>query len=170
MSRKKRKIRFFFIKSDDKLHLNRVLHVNKPEDMVTAWDYTDHKRKVFVWSDVRRRMQNAYSIKETAEILGKSKMTVEGYIREGQIRTPQRIYALNESRTPGKFMLSEDDVLDLHQAMSERHQGRPRKDGLVTNNGLPTRAEVRTLVQQGDVLYTRDDKGNFIPIWKEQVW
>lgn len=168
--KKKRKIRYFFIKVDDKLHLNKVLHVNKPEDMVTTWDYTDGKRKLYVWSDVRRRMQNAYSIKETAEILGKSKLTVDTYIREGNIRTPQRIYSLTPNRVPGKFLLSEDDVLDLHQAMSERHQGRPRKDGLVTNNNLPTRAQVRTLVQQGEVLYTKDDKGNFIPIWKEQVW
>lgn len=114
-------------------------------------------------------MQSTYSITEAAEILGIHRMTVDRYIREGKIKTPQRVYDLS-TRRPGKYLFSEDDVLELHSAFSEVHQGRPRKDGLVTNNRVPTRAEVRTLVRQGDVLYTKDKDGNFVPIWKEQVW
>lgn len=165
----KRRIRYFFVKVDDDLHLHRVLHVNRSQDLVTAWDYIDGKRKLYGWSDVRRTMQNAFSLKDAAEILGVHKMTVDGYLRDGKIKTPQRIYDLS-TRKEGKYFLSEDDVLDLHLAMSETHQGRPRKDGLVTNNHVPSRAEVRTLVRQGDVLYTKDESGQFVPIWKEQAW
>lgn len=165
----KRRIRYFFVKVNDELHLHRVLHVNRSQDLVVAWDYVDWKRKMYGWTDVKRTMQNAFSLKDAAELLGVHKMTVDGYVREGKIRTPQRILDLS-TKKPGKYFLSEDDVLDLHLAMSETHQGRPRKDGLVTNNKVPNRAEVRTLVRQGDVLYTKDEGGNFVPIWKEQIW
>lgn len=165
----KRRIRYFFVKVEDDLHLHRVLHVNRSQDLVTAWDYIDGKRKMYGWSDVRRTMQNAFTIKDTAEILGVHKMTVDTYIREGRVKMPQRIYDLS-TRKPGKYFLSEDEVLDMHSAMSETHQGRPRKDGLVTNNNVPNRAEVRTLVRAGDVLYTKDENGEFVPIWKEQIW
>lgn len=114
-------------------------------------------------------MQSAYTITEVADILGMHRMTIDKYVREERIKTPQRIYSLS-NRLPGKFMFSEDDVLELHTALAEVHQGRPRKDGLITNNRIPNRAQVRTLVRQGNVLYTKDSKGNFVPIWKEQVW
>lgn len=165
----RKRIRYFFVKVDGDLHLHQVLHINRSQDLVLAWDYVDSKRKQYVWSDVKRTMQNAFSLKEVSEILGVHKMTVDSYVREERIPTPQRKYDLS-TRKPGKYFMSEDDVLDLHLAMSETHRGRPRNDGLVTNNGLPTRAQVRTLVRQGDVLYTKDEDGQFVPIWKEQVW
>lgn len=134
-----------------------------------AWDYTDWKRKMYGWSDVKRTMQNAFSLKDAGGVLGIHRLTIDRYMRAGKIKTPQRVYDLS-TRKPGKYFLSEDDVLDLHTAMSETHQGRPRTDGFVTNNRVPNRAEVRTLVRQGDVLYTKDESGQFIPIWKEQIW
>jgi hypothetical protein len=165
----KRRVRYFYVKVDDVLHLHRVLHINRPQDLVMAWDYVDHKRRMYNWTDVRRTMQSAFTITDVAEILGIHRMTVDGYIREGKIKTPQRIYNLS-TRVPGKYFFSEDDVLDLHAALSEVHQGRPRKDGLVTNNRMPDRSTVRTLVRRSEVLYTKDKDGQFVPIWKEQVW
>lgn len=165
----KRRIRYFFVKVNDDLHLHRVLHINRSQDLVTAWDYVDHKRKQYNWSDVKRTMQHAFSISDTADILEVHRMTVDGYIREGKVKMPQRVYDLS-TRKLGKFFLSADDVLDLHTAMSETHMGRPRKDGMVTNNNLPPRSVVKTLVSQGEVLYTKDEEGKFVPIWKEQMW
>jgi hypothetical protein len=136
---------------------------------VTAWDFVDHKRKMYAWSAVQKQMQNAYSFSEAASILGVHRITVDRYVRAEKIRTPQRIYSLS-TRKPGRYMLSADDVLDLHQAMAETHGGRPRKDGMVTNNKLAPRSVIRTLVQNGEVLYTKNEEGEFVPIWKEQVW
>lgn len=166
---KKRKIRYFYVKVEDSLHLHRVLHVDRPQDLVTAWDYIDAKRKMYSWASVQKTMQNTFTMSEAAEILGVHRMTVVRYIDAGQIRTPQRVYNLG-TRKPGKYLLSADDVLDLHQAMAETHGGRPRQDGLVTRNNIPPRSVVKTLVSKGEVLYTKNEAGEFIPIWKEQVW
>lgn len=165
----KRRIRYFFVKVDTDLHLHKVLHINPSQDLVVAWDYVDAKRKQYGWTDVKRTMQNAFTITDAAELLGVHRMTVDTYIRENRVETPQRTYDLS-TRVPGRYFFSEDGVLDLHTAMSETHQGRPRKDGLVTNNNVPNRSQVRTLVRQGDVLYTKDESGEFVPIWKEQIW
>lgn len=165
----KRRIRYFYVKVDNTLHLHRVLHVNRSQDLVWAWDFTEDKRVMYVWSDVRKNMQNAYTITEVANILGLHRMTIDKYIREEFIPAPQRSYSL-EYKTPGKFLFSEDDVINLHIALQGVHRGRPRKDGLITSNVHMTGAELRTLVQQGQVLYTTDESGEYVPIWKEQVW
>lgn len=165
----KRRVRYFYVKVEGDLHLHRVLHINRAQDLVMVWDYIDSKRRMYSWSDVRRTMQSAYTITETADILGLHRMTVDKYIRDEKIKTPQRIYNLS-TRTPGKYMFSEDDVLELHAALAEVHHGRPRNDGLITNNTVPDRSTVRTLVRQSEVLYTKNKDGQFVPIWKEQVW
>lgn len=165
----KRRIRYFFVKVDDELRLHKVLHINRSQDLVTAWDYKDAKRRMYQWSDVKRTMQHAFGITQAAEILGLHRLTVDKAIRDGVVLTPQRTYEIS-TRKPLMYMFSADEVLDMHQAFSEIHQGRPRKDGLVTNNRMPNRQQVRTLVEQGDVLYTKDEGGNFVPIWKEKEW
>lgn len=166
---KKRRLRYFYIKVEGDLHLHKVLFVNRAQDLVWAWDYVEHGRRMYVFSDVLKTMQHAFSVTEVAEILGRHRMTIDGYIREEKIQAPQRIYDL-EGRTPGKYFFSEDDVLGLHDYLSEKHIGNPRKDGLTSNKLKMNKSELRALVQQGQVLYTTDEKGNFVPIWKEQVW
>lgn len=167
--KKRRKIRYFYLDTGDGLRLHKVLHVNRGGDIVTAWSYSEHKRKAYVWSDVQKMMQNAYTITEVAEMIGRHRMRVDSYIREGHIRKPQRIYEIFTG-TPGKYLFSEDDVLDLHEYLTTVHRGRPRNDGLITTNRVPNRDEMRALVHQGTVLYTTDKDGNFVPIWKEQIW
>lgn len=165
----RRRIRYFYVKVEGIPHLHKVLYVNRSSDLVWAWDYTEDKRVMYVWSDVRKTMQHAYSITEVANLLGMHRMTIDSYIRDGKIKTPQRIYRL-ENKTPGRYMFSEDDILDMHQYMSEVHRGRPRKDGMIKSQVKINASELRTLVQQGQVLYTTDEQGQFVPIWKEQVW
>lgn len=162
---KRRKVRYFYVNGN----LHKVLTVQRGQDLMYAWDFAEKKRKMYVLSDVRKRMQNAFSISEAAKMLGRHRMTIDSYIREGQVRTPQRAYNMFTQR-PGRYWLSEDDVLEVHEFMASQHAGRPRNDGLITNYPMPTRAEVKALVRQEMVLYTKDDKGEFVPVWKEQIW
>lgn len=167
---KKRRIRYFFINVDGEPHVHKVIQINKAADTMMAWDYPDHKRKMYSYSDVRKTMQHAYSTKEVCEILNMNRYTVHEYIYAGKIKRPARLYSLQTNREIG-YMFSEDDILDLHQAQAETHRGRPRKDGLITaRKDLPDRATVKALVQQQQLVYTLDQDGNPIPLWKEQVW
>jgi hypothetical protein len=48
--------------------------------------------------------------------------------------------------------------------------GRPRKDGLITNNQTPTAAELAISLGDSALLYQKDANGNFIPVFTENVW
>lgn len=162
----KRKFRYFYI--DGRLH--KVLHVNRPEDIVNAWDYPERKRKTYIWSDVQRRMQQAFTISEVAKIVGRHRLIIDHYIRDGHIPAPQRIYSIDGKFTPGKYMFSEDDVLKLHDFMLTVHRGRPRKDGLITNAAMPSRSELRAIIKSRVLLYIKNEDGEYVPVWKEQIW
>ena len=42
--------------------------------------------------------------------------------------------------------------------------------GLINSSGLPTRSEVRSMLKETATLYIKNDSGEFIPVWKENVW
>jgi hypothetical protein len=77
----------------------------------------------------------------------------------GKIREPQRVYPIsNPESSWNKFMLSENDILDLHQFIAEEgHSG-----------DLPSRTELIGLLKQNLILYTKSSDGNFVPVWKAE--
>ncbi len=152
---KGKRIRYFYI--DGELH--RVLQIRRPQDLVTAWNFPKGRRFMYVWSDVQRRMQKAFTVTEVANMLGRHRMTVDECIRENYIPKPGRTYRL-ETKAPGRFMLSEDDVLRLHEYFLDC----PRMPN------LPTREEVKAMLKTGRVLYALGADGEYVPVWKEQAW
>jgi hypothetical protein len=156
---------FFFL--NGKLH--RVLHVNRGRDLVTAWHFDDAERKVYLWSDVRKKMQTAFTISEVARMMGRHPDRIWRYIAAGAINPPQQAYTIDDRRNPTINFYSEDDVLEIHEYMTTIHRGRPRKDGRITNN-MPNRDEIRSMTQTRRFLYVKDDDGKFVPVWREDMW
>lgn len=149
-------------------HLHRVLHVNRAKDLVTAYDYVERKKKVYIWSDVKRNKQNAFTITEAAELVDRHRDVVKDYIKDGKIDVPQQEHALH-NEAPGRYFFSEDDMMALRDFMATIHIGRPRKDGRTTNNRVPTREEMRAMVQSGRILYIKE-KDEFVPVWRAEEW
>lgn len=164
--RRSKSVRYFYINGD----LHRVLRITRPSDFVEAWNYPQAKRMGYVWSDVRKRMEKAFTLQQVCAMVGRHRVQVELYILEGKIKTPQRIYTLDGEKKPGKYFFSESDVLDLHDYLLTVHIGRPRKDGKITPRDMPTRAEMRALMKHDLVTYVKNEDGEFSPIWKEIEW
>lgn len=160
----KKRIRFFFLNG----HLHKVLRVNRSQDLVTAYDFIEHRAKVYPWSDVKRKMQHAFTISEAAKLVDRHRDRIVRYIRNGEIKEPQREYNL-DTKEPYRYFFSEDDMLELHEYMASLHIGRPRKDGRVTNNRTPSRDHMRAIIKKQEILYVKDGD-EFIPVWKEEVW
>ena len=153
--RKTKKLVYFFL--NDKIH--KVLRYSRAKDEVIAWCYPDKKRMLYSYAQVKKYMENAYTTAEAAEILGRHKVTVEEYILQGKIREPQRVYPIsNPDSTWSKFMFSESDILEAHQFILDSGYS---KD-------LPSRNELRALLKNNMILYTKTDEGRFIPIWKAE--
>ena len=104
-------------------------------------------------------MQNAYSLKQAGELLNRHKVTIEEYILAGKIKEPQKVYPIsNPDSTWNKFMVSESEILDIHQFIID--------DGYSKN--VPSRAELLALLKHNMILYTKSSEGNFVPVWKAE--
>jgi hypothetical protein len=146
---------YFFL--NGKIH--KVLRKSRARDELVAWCYPDKKRVMYSFAQVKKNMEKAYSIVEAGKILNRHKVSIERYILAGKIREPQRVYPIsNPESSWNKFMLSENDILDLHQFIAEEgHSG-----------DLPSRTELIGLLKQNLILYTKSSDGNFVPVWKAE--
>jgi hypothetical protein len=159
MVRKKRsgirkKFLYFFLNNQ----LHKVIRLSRAKDEIIAWRYSDKKRVLYSYVDVQKNMENAYTITQVGAILGRHKVTIEEYILQGKISTPQKVYPIsNPDSTWSKFMFSESDILKLHEYILEA--------GYTKN--IPSRAELRALLKNNMILYTKTETG-FVPVWKAE--
>lgn len=148
--------------------LHRSLHINRGADTITTWCYPLHKRVAYTYSDVKKHKEPAFTTKEVGKMLNRGRLTLEHAILRGDIEEPQYTYGLNENKKKFKYMWHENNILEAHAFLSTIHKGRPRKDGLVTPQKLPTVRELRAMIRQEQILYVLDDDGEFRPVWKAQ--
>ena len=159
-------LKYFYLNSD----LHRILRIVRPSDLVECWNYREEKRVMYVWSDTRKRLGKAFTLQDVSKMIGRHRVQLEHYILDGNIRTPQRIYSLDGNKRPGKYLLSEQDVLELHDYLLTVHIGRPRKDGRITPGKTPTKAELRAMMKHELITYVKTSDNEFRPMWKEIEW
>ena len=153
--RLRKKFVYFFL--NGKVH--KVLRLSRARDEVIAWSYLDKKRMMYSYSQVDKNMEKAYTILETSKILGRHRVTIEEYILQGKIRQPQKVYPIsNPESTWSKYMLSESDILDIHQFIIDAGHIRD----------LPSKAELQALLKHSLIMYTKTEDGKFVPVWKAE--
>lgn len=164
---KRSTLRYFFLNGEH----HKVLRISRAEDLLTAWNYVQDKRCTYIWSSAQREMQKAFTLKQVCRMFNRHRLVMHEYIREGKIRKPAQIYAIDGIRDrPGKYVFSEDDLRDLHSYLLTVHRGRPRTDGGITPANLMSRAELEALMREDRILYTKADNGEFLPVWKQPDW
>ena len=153
--RLRKKFVYFFL--NGKVH--KVLKLSRAKDEVVAWSYVDKKRVMYSYAQVDKNMERAYTVLEAGKILGRHRVTIEEYILQGKIKQPQKVYPIsNPESTWSKYMLSESDILDIHQFIIDAGHIRD----------LPSRAELQALLKHNLILYTKTDDGKFVPVWKAE--
>lgn len=104
-------------------------------------------------------MEDAYTLVQAGQLLNKHKVTLEEYILQGKIKPPQKVYPIgNPESTWSKYMLSESDIMDIHQFILETGY----------SNNTPTKAELSALLKNHMMLYTKTEEGKFVPVWKAE--
>lgn len=164
--KKKRKtpLNYFFYKGD----LHKKLHINRGADTIMAWNYPKAEARQYSYTDVKKNGEKAFSTQQVGKMLNRAPRVVEREARSGNIRRPQSTYGLTEHRRRHAYYWSEKDVLELHAYYTTVHRGRPRNDGIVIPQKLPTVAELRAMMRQGTVYYVKDADGNFVPTWEAE--
>ena len=96
--------------------------------------------------------------------------TIYRHLESGDIIYPQHVYSLEGKERIIRYMFSEDDVKKIHDLFKNVHRGRPRSDGEVTSSNVPSYAEIQALMRNEKVLYTKNDDGEFVVVWKQPEW
>ncbi len=161
MARKQRndklkKLRYFFL--NDKIH--KVIRSSRSKDELVAWCYPDRKRVLYSYSQVSKYMENAFTLVEVASMLNKHRVTIQEYIIQGKIKTPQRVYPISnpDHENWHKYMFKESDILDLHQYILDAGH----------SSEIPSRSELQALLKHNLILYTKTEEGKFVPVWKAE--
>lgn len=149
-------------------NLHRVIHAKRSENELTAYDFIEDRLKVYPYSEVHKRKQNAISVIKLSQMLNRHRKTIHLHISEGNIPRPQQEHAIHNKK-PGAFFFSEDDAMAVRDFMATLHYGRPRKDGKNTPYLIPTREELRAMIESGRILYVKENN-EFVPIWRAQDW
>jgi hypothetical protein len=158
-------LRYFFV--DDvfyKLYsVDRHLNLAKAIKVVNG---VEGERVSFIWSDLKKNAGRAYTTNKVCKILNCKRNIVKRIEKVHKI-TPQKVHFKDGDWRGGKCYFSEQQVLDMWEIMANTHHGHPRKDGDITQRAdLPTKAEVIAGMHGGQVLYYKDDSGDFVPLFR----
>jgi len=119
--RRKARLRYFYLNGD----LHKVLSVSRAQDFAICWNFQQGKRAGYVWSDVRKRAEKAFTTKQVGAMIGRHRVNIERDILDGKIKAPQRSYTLDSNRRLLYYFFSEENVYDLHSYLLTVHIGRP---------------------------------------------
>jgi hypothetical protein len=147
----------------------RVDHVDRGNSIVTLYNVTQAKREVAELVEFKKRRKRAFTVKETAQLLNCHNKYLSDLIRRGVVPEPVGYLPNGQRAFRHLSFFSEDAIMEAREAMSKIHQGKPRKDGLITNNKVPTVQELRYAMGDGIMLYTKTEDGRFIPIFSETI-
>jgi hypothetical protein len=162
----KQTILYFYLNGD----LHKALHVNRPDDVMIAWNFAEEKRVAYNYSDVLRNKQHAYSISEAAKLLNRHSDTIKRHLRSGEIKRPQQAHALEDKTRLGRYYFTDEDIKEMREFFKTIHIGRPRKDGEITASNIPSKAELEAMLRNETVLYAKNKDGEFVPVWKAPEW
>lgn len=154
---------YFFLNGD----LHRRIHINRPGDSITTWNYPQARLITYVYSDVRRMAERAFTTQQVCDMINRGWRSVIQVVLDEEIRTPQHTYTIDEKRHKYKYMWNEENIMELHAYFASVHRGRPRKDGLITPAPMPSARELRAMIRQESILYVKQGD-EFVPTWKAE--
>ena len=153
---KSKSLRYFFL--NDKIH--KVLKSSRSKDEMVAWCYPDKKRVMYSYSQVKKYMDTAYTVVEVASMLNKHRVTIQEYILNEKVATPQKIYPIGQpdSENWSQYMFNQKNILDIHQHILDSGHSKE----------IPSKAELQALLKNNLILYTKTEEGKFVPVWKAE--
>ena len=152
-------------------NLVRLLHYNRANDICELYNFNLDKEQTMLYSDFKKHRRRAYNVGSTLKIFRRSRMQMERWIDLGLISPPVGTTPGGQRKFQQMSYFSEDDLFTIRAVLATIHKGRPRKDGRITpRKDLVTEKELRSLIGDSIMLYTKTEDGRFIPVWQEETW
>lgn len=153
--------------------LYKVLQAIRTSDYLSAWNYHDHGVEEFVYSDIRKRAEPAFSNKSVAALIGRSRETVyNAYLTEKGVKGGTKTYPLDGKNTPAwysRIYWSKKDIYDLYDYFLSK-KGAHAVEGNVprTRNNLMSKRELRAALEHEVSYFVQNDKGEFIKVFSAE--
>jgi hypothetical protein len=141
--------------------LHHIIYINRPANTCLTWNYIQNKEMTYIYKDMKKFSEKAFTIGEAAKAIKRHPDRIRVAIANGKLPKPQ------QSGPKGKYYFSPSDIEEIRKAFLEIHRGRPRKDGIIkTQKGTPTKEELEAILGTREMLYVKNEKGEFIPVWQ----
>jgi len=157
--------RVFFLNGD----LVRKYHINKSNGIMSVYNINKDRIESCLIADFKKNSERAYSVKDTATLVSRHQKHLYRLVTNGVIPPPVAASLGAERSWRTRAYYSASMVKEIRDILASRHTGRPRKDGLISNNKTPTIQELTRRMGDGILTYTRTEDGNFVPIWSESI-
>jgi hypothetical protein len=157
----------FFVSGD----LVRLIHSNRAMNICSLYNFIQDKEQTMLLTDFKKHRRRAYSVINTLKIFKRSRMQLERWIEKGLVPPPTGAVKGGKRVFRKLSYYSEDDIFTIRENIARIHKGRPRKDGRITTaKDVPTERDLRSLMGDAIMLYTKNKDGKYIPIWQEETW
>jgi hypothetical protein len=144
-------------------------HLNKSNGIMSVYNITKDRIESCLISDFKKNRERAYGVKQTAELINRHPKYLPTLMKEGVIPYPTGAQKDGVRGWQVKAYYSESQVREIRDILASYHHGRPRNDGLITNDATPTSQELTRRMGDGMLTYTRTEDGRFIPVWSETL-
>jgi hypothetical protein len=149
--------------------LVRPHHQSRSTGMITLYNIIQDRMETCLISDFKRNRERAYTVGETATLVNRHKKYMPSLMKRGVIPHPTGSQKGGSTGWQVRSYYSESQVRQIRDILASIHIGQPRKDGLVTNNHIPSAQELTRRMGDGILTYTRTEDGRFIPVWSESI-
>ncbi len=149
--------------------LVRIHHLNKSNGIMSVYNIIQDRIESCLISDFKKNRERAYTVGETASLVNRHKKYMPELVRKGIVPEPMGSQKGGARGWQVRSYYSESQVRELRDILASYHHGRPRKDGLITNDVTPTKQELTRRMGDGILVYTKTDDGRFVPIWSESI-
>lgn len=152
--------RYFFLNGK----VYRLTHASWARDEAVAWDFAEKKSVMFSWSDIRRHAQRGFTPKQVIKIIHRTKRQLDNYQDFGWVSKPVMVEMPETGYRVRVY--SEDDIYKIRDMMAGLGRGRPRKDGIIRPQLVPTREEIHAAIKYNAQLFIKTEDGEFVPLFE----
>jgi len=149
--------------------LVRIYHSNRSNGIMSLYNINKDRIESCLVSDFKKNRERAYTVGETAQLVNRHKKYMPSLMNRGVVPKPTGSQKGGETGWQVRSYYSESQVRDIRDILATYHQGRPRKDKLITNDITPSSQELTRRMGDGILTYTRTEDGRFIPVWTESI-
>ena len=150
--------------------LVKKVHISRAAGMITLFNINTRQRMLVPLAEFKKKRRRSYLVSETAKLLNLHRKSLPRLVHRGILTAPTGAVEGGGARFGKKAYYSEDNIRDMRDILAGIHMGRPRNDGLITNNKTPTAAELAVSLGDSALLYQRDADGNFVPVFVENMY